>query len=178
MEDRATFRKLELNDGQEVEMCLTFGRLLKLREKCPETYKKYNKLAMDGVQEEVDFPVFLYTGYLCANIENVEDCMSEEEFFDKLPENHAAVIGTVMKLRYGESKKKTGFKRGFLKRKPKNRVQMPKFKLEDIEDYYTYYVVLIGVSEDLFWNSDISSVGMVAENKTAYENWLAAVREK
>ena len=50
MEDRATFRKLELNDGQEVEMCLTFGRLLKLREKCPETYKKYNKLAMDGVQ--------------------------------------------------------------------------------------------------------------------------------
>ena len=60
---------------------------------------------MDGVQDEVDFPVFLYTGYLCANIENVEDCMSEEEFFDRLPENHAAVIGTVMKLRYGESKK-------------------------------------------------------------------------
>lgn len=106
MEDRATFRKLELNDGQEVEMCLTFGRLLKLREKCPETYKKYNKLAMDGVQEEVDFPVFLYTGYLCANIETVENCMSEAEFFDKLPENHATVIGTVMKLRYGESKKK------------------------------------------------------------------------
>ena len=53
---------------------------------------------------------------------------------------------------------------------------MPKFKLEDIEDYYTYYVVLIGISEDLFWNS--SSVGMVADNKTAYENWLAAVREK
>ena len=63
-------------------------------------------LAMAGVQVEVDFPVFLYTGYLCANIENVEDCMSEEEFFDRLPENHAAVIGTVMKLRYGESKKK------------------------------------------------------------------------
>ena len=68
--------------------------------------KKYNKLAMDGVQEEVDFPVFLYTGYLCANIETVENCMSEAEFFDKLPENHATVIGTVMKLRYGESKKK------------------------------------------------------------------------
>lgn len=55
---------------------------------------------------------------------------------------------------------------------------MPKFKLEDIEDYYTYYVVLIGISEDLFWNSDISSVAMVADNKTAYESWLAAVREK
>lgn len=55
---------------------------------------------------------------------------------------------------------------------------MPKFKLEDLEDYYTYYVVLIGISEDLFWNSDISSVGMVADNKNAYENWLAAVREK
>lgn len=106
MEDRATFRKLELNDGQEVEMCLTFGRLLKLREKRPEEYKKYNKLAMDGVKDEVDFPTFLYTGYLCANIDNVENCMPEGEFYEKLPENHALVIGTVMALRYGESKKK------------------------------------------------------------------------
>ena len=44
MNDRATFQTLELNEGQEIKMCLTFGRLLKLREKCPETYKKYNKL--------------------------------------------------------------------------------------------------------------------------------------
>ena len=106
MEDRATFGKLELNDGQEVEMCLTFGRLLKLREKSPEAYKKYNKLAMDGVQDEVDFPVFLYTGYLCANIETVENCMSEDEFFSKLPESHAEVIGKTMMLRYGDTKKK------------------------------------------------------------------------
>lgn len=106
MEDRATFRKLELNDGQEVEMCLTFGRLLKLREKYPEEYKKYNELAMDGVKDEVDFPTFLYAGYLCANIDSVEICMSEEEFYEKLPENHALVIGTVMALRYGDSKKK------------------------------------------------------------------------
>ena len=106
MEDRATFRKLELNDGQEVKMCLTFGRLLKLREKYPEEYKKYNELAMDGVKDEVDFPTFLYDGYLCANIDSVESCMSEEEFYEKLPENHALVIGTVMALRYGDSKKK------------------------------------------------------------------------
>ena len=55
---------------------------------------------------------------------------------------------------------------------------MPKFKLEDIEDYYTYYVEIIGISAELFWNNDIRFVGEVAENKTAYDGWLAAVREK
>ena len=55
---------------------------------------------------------------------------------------------------------------------------MPKFKLEDIEDYYTYYVVLMGISEELFWNADISFIEFVSLNKTAYENWLTAVRER
>lgn len=77
-----------------------------------------------------------------------------------------------------EIPKKTGFRKGFLKRKPKNSVRMPKFKLEDIEDYYTYYVVLMGISEELFWNADISFIEFVSLNKTAYENWLTAVRER
>lgn len=106
MNDRATFQTLELNDGQKIRMCLTFGRLLKLREKCPKTYEKYNNFAMNGVKDEVDFPIFLYTGYLCANIDHTEKCMSEDEFYNKLPENHAIVIGAVTALRYGKFKKK------------------------------------------------------------------------
>ena len=51
-------------------------------------------------------------------------------------------------------------------------------KPEAIEDYYTYYVVLMGISEELFWNADISFIEFVLLNKTAYENWLTAVRER
>ena len=60
---------------------------------------------MDGVQDEVDFPVFLYAGYLCANIDNLENCMTEADFYERLPENHAVVIGTVTALRLGSKKK-------------------------------------------------------------------------
>ncbi|WP_050638478.1 hypothetical protein [Candidatus Stoquefichus sp. SB1] len=49
---------------------------------------------------------------------------------------------------------------------------MPKFELEDIEDYYTYYVQILGISEECFWNMDISFVMSVAENKSAYDSYI------
>lgn len=55
---------------------------------------------------------------------------------------------------------------------------MPKFPLEDVEDYYTYYVEILGVSEDIFWYADISFIKDVAENKAAYDGWVSQVREK
>lgn len=55
---------------------------------------------------------------------------------------------------------------------------MPKFKMEDIEDIYTYYVMILGMSEDMFWNYDISTVRWIAKDKTAYEGYMAAVREE
>jgi hypothetical protein len=49
--------------------------------------------------------------------------------------------------------------------------------MEDIEDYYTYYVVILGVSEDLFWNADISFLISVLENKLAYDDYVNYVKE-
>ena len=49
---------------------------------------------------------------------------------------------------------------------------MPKFTLEDIEDYYTFYVLILGIPADVFWNYDWSFVVSVAENKQAYDAWL------
>lgn len=48
----------------------------------------------------------------------------------------------------------------------------------DIEDYYTFYVLILGVPENIFWNYDLSFVFNVADNKTAYDNWLASEREQ
>lgn len=55
---------------------------------------------------------------------------------------------------------------------------MPKFALEDVEDCYTYYVTILGISEDLFWHADYSFVLGVVENKIAYDNWLSYMAER
>lgn len=49
--------------------------------------------------------------------------------------------------------------------------------MEDIEDYYTYYVIILGVSEDLFWNVDLSFLISVLENKLAYDDYINYVKE-
>ena len=55
---------------------------------------------------------------------------------------------------------------------------MPDFDLEDVEDYYTYYVLILDISEELFWNADISFLRGVVENRLAYKSWIDYVREK
>ena len=49
--------------------------------------------------------------------------------------------------------------------------------MEDVEDYYTYYVIILGVSEDLFWNVDLSFLISVLENKLAYDDYINYVKE-
>ena len=49
--------------------------------------------------------------------------------------------------------------------------------MEDVEDYYTYYVIILGVSEDLFWNVDLSFLITVLENKLAYDDYINYVKE-
>ena len=50
--------------------------------------------------------------------------------------------------------------------------------MEDIADYYTYMVLILGISENLFWEADISFVLSVLENKTAYDNYISYMKEK
>lgn len=49
--------------------------------------------------------------------------------------------------------------------------------MEDIEDYYTYYVIILGVSEDLFWNVDLTFLISVLDNKLAYDDYINYVKE-
>lgn len=49
--------------------------------------------------------------------------------------------------------------------------------MEDVEDYYTYYVLILGMSEDLFWNVDLSFLTGVLENKLAYDNYMSYMKE-
>ena len=55
---------------------------------------------------------------------------------------------------------------------------MPEFELEDIEDYYTYYVLILKIPEDIFWYADISFLLGVVENKSAYDGWLYHILQR
>lgn len=62
--------------------------------------------------------------------------------------------------------------------KRKQTIKPPEFVLEDVEDYYTYYVLILEIPEDVFWYADISFLLGVVENKTAYDGWLSYVLER
>lgn len=49
---------------------------------------------------------------------------------------------------------------------------------EQIEDYYTYYVLIMGMNEDIFWNTDLSFLLTVLENKCAYDDYINYLKEK
>ncbi len=49
---------------------------------------------------------------------------------------------------------------------------MPKYAIEDVEDAYSLYVGVFGISEDVFWYSDISFLEKVVKNISAYQKWI------
>ena len=60
----------------------------------------------------------------------------------------------------------------------KTNIHIPKFELIEIEDYYVYYVMILGISEDIFFNADYSFLVNVAENYDKYSQWLNYIKYK
>ena len=58
-----------------------------------------------------------------------------------------------------------------------NAIELPKVELNDVSDYYTMYVGIMGVSEDVFWYCDIGFVKEVSANKQAFDKWMNRQRE-
>ena len=54
------------------------------------------------------------------------------------------------------------------------KTKVPKFSVDTIEDAYTYYVHMMGISEDAFWHLEISSLDTIVENNIAYDGWKAS----
>ena len=80
---------------------------------------------------------------------------------------------------YVRSKKSRAFRDAFEKRarKTTQKIKVPAFALLEPDDYYTYYVMILGISEDLFFHADFSFVRAVADSKGAYDAWLSGERE-
>lgn len=90
-----TYHEFTFADGEKTKMTLTFDRLLQLRTKDKDLYERYNKYRMDGSTDILEWLEMLYVAYLCAHIDDYENCMSEEEFIAKCGNDLNAVTEAV-----------------------------------------------------------------------------------
>lgn len=95
LENTETF---ELANGEKVELKLSFARLYKLRAKNQKLYEQYNDVVMNGAKDTFDFLRIIYTAYVCEKIENIEACMSFEEFINAAPFDMNTLPSNAMKL--------------------------------------------------------------------------------
>jgi predicted HAD superfamily hydrolase len=80
-----TYQELELENGEIVKLTLNFARLLKIKSEQPKIYDRFMKVLQNKDFDIVfDSLTVLYTGYLCANMNN-ESVLSEEEFMELVP---------------------------------------------------------------------------------------------
>jgi hypothetical protein len=90
--------EFEFEDGDKCEMTLAFYILYQFKTKNKSLYERYNKIIANGVKDEFDMLTVAYTAYLCANIDNLDECMSEEEFMIKCGSDRIALRNAVEAL--------------------------------------------------------------------------------
>ena len=93
-----TVQTLSLRNGEQVPMTLNMYALYQLKQQKKGLYTRINHILMKGAEDVIDNATVLYCGYLCANLETLEQCMSEEAFLRQLPESLMAVIRAASQL--------------------------------------------------------------------------------
>lgn len=94
-----TIQTLELNNGEVIELTLTFARLLKVKNHNKKLYSDF----MDSLKNK-DFDIFfdsakiLYVAYLCGLNDNMNEALSENDFLEELPLNLEVINKTVADL--------------------------------------------------------------------------------
>lgn len=97
-EMKNTYYEFPFEDGDSVKMTLAYYFLYQLKGVNKGVYDRYNQLMTKGIKEEIDMITVLYAAYLCANITDVKNCMSEEEFMIKCGSDRIAVRTAFEKL--------------------------------------------------------------------------------
>lgn len=93
-----TVRDFELADGTVVQMTLNYLSLYQLKPKKKGIYERYNKIMTKGPEEELENVTILYTAYLCANVNNLDECMDEYTFLSLMPVNRQYVGEAIAEL--------------------------------------------------------------------------------
>lgn len=94
-----TVQTLELNNGEVIELTLTFARLLKVKNHNKKLYGEF----MDSLKNK-DFDIFfdsakiIYVAYLCGLNDNMNNALSENDFLEELPMDFTAINQIVAEL--------------------------------------------------------------------------------
>lgn len=91
-------KEFELNDGEKIKLVINFGLLYQLRTKRKEVYETYSKTILMGSKDIFDFIHIVYVAYLCANITDIDSCMSFEAFVEKIPSDITEVVSVAQEL--------------------------------------------------------------------------------
>lgn len=155
---------------------VTFGQIYQLQYVEHERYCRFFQLFAQENKGLAEKAELLYIAYVCANLEN--DFMSEDLFYELLERDWAQI--SLLYSKVFLSKLDYEFQNTFKRRTQQmtNYFKMPSYKLADIEDYYSLYVLILGISEDTFWNKSVSFVCQVANNKSAFDGFLEYKKEE
>ena len=99
-----TVYNFELEDGEVVQMTLRYYSLYQLKSKNKKAYDRYNSIMVKGPQEELENVTILYTAYLCANLDRIDECMTELEFMQRMPDDRE-YAGNILKSLINSKKK-------------------------------------------------------------------------
>ena len=102
---------LELLNGEKIDLKISFGLLYQLRVKRKELYERYSKTILLGTKDLFEFIEIIYVAYLCANINNIDNCMQFNEFIELVPNDTTKLLTLANELT--QPKKKVEFKNAF-----------------------------------------------------------------
>lgn len=106
-----TIVEMELSDGSKVKLTLAYRFLIQLSAKNRKAYDAYNAVwnKKEEKREEIDNVRILYTGYLCASLQEgtFDAAMTWDEFVDSVSsdreETNRALMGLVAPKRLGDT---------------------------------------------------------------------------
>lgn len=52
------------------------------------------------------------------------------------------------------------------------------YKIKTLADIYTLYVLVVGIPENTFWNTDIRFLDLIYINKLAWDNYVQNPKER
>lgn len=93
-----TVQTLELNNGEVIELTLTFARLLKVKNHNKKLYGEFmNSLKNKDFDPLLDSAKVLYVAYLCG-LNDLKDALSENDFLEELPMDLTVINQIVAEL--------------------------------------------------------------------------------
>ena len=104
--ERKGFVTYEMDNGEEVEMSLTFAKIMKLRKVDKDLYEKVNKVLTKGPEDVMQIATTLYGAYMCSGEE--EKKYTYQGFIDNMNNDFGYNVDKVKELIAPSKKRHSG----------------------------------------------------------------------